>query len=134
MIERLDRHSRLRLSAWLVWVGVAVAIGIMWLFGDSRAYIPPTVSGRKAGSRGNQSTIWSVMVSSICRKPRDLRAVVFLPVTLGEIVWRFAMIAPGEWSGRVERLTKGDDRWFLINSVVSAGIPMGPFPMDRRLS
>lgn len=121
-------HSpRIRRAAWLVWITVAVIINGIVLFNMERSVTPnyrDAVWNWFAGK-----PLYNMKGSGFIYFPQA--ALVFapwglLPRSVGEVLWRLtiqAVLAAGVF--RFTRLVTSDDRWFLVNSLVSAATAAG---------
>ncbi|MDB5343798.1 MAG: hypothetical protein JWP89_2175 [Schlesneria sp.] len=120
-----------RRVAWLAWIGMAVVIGLILYFDDlngrERSVVPNYRAAVVNWIAGNP--LYNMGGSGFVYAPQC--ALVFVPWAMlpkpyGEIVWSWtilAVLAVGVF--RLTRMVSHDDRWFLINTVVTAAISAG---------
>lgn len=120
-----------RRVAWLAWIGMAISIGLILYFDDLhgrersvvpnyRAAVVNWIAGKPLYNMGGSGFVYAPQC-----------ALVFVPWALlpkpyGEIVWSctiLAVLAAGVY--HLTRMVSKDDRWFLINTVVTAAIAAG---------
>ncbi len=128
MDRPLAESPRIRRAAWLVWFTLAIVISLVVLFSKKERSVTPeyrhAVENWFAGR-----PLYNMAGSGFIYMPQA--ALVFapwglLPKPVGEVLWRWTIVgvlAAGVF--RFTRLASSDDRWFLINTIASAGTAAG---------
>lgn len=120
-----------RRVAWLAWIGMAVVIGLILYFDDLngrersvvpnyRAAVVNWIAGQPLYNMGGSGFVYAPQCALV------FAPWAMLPKPYGEIVWSWtilAVLAVGVF--RMTRMVSHDDRWFLINTVVTAAISAG---------
>jgi len=127
MSEGLDASKRTRQLAWLVWIAVAISMSGLSVSGDKHSVTGEYRSASLNWIAGRP--LYSMTGHGFIYLPQT--ALVFapwglLPEPVGAVAWRctiVAILAAGV--ARFTRLVNGDDRWFLINTIVSAATAVG---------
>lgn len=125
------RSPSVRRVAWLAWIGMAIVIGLILYFDDLngrersvvpnyRAAVVNWIAGKPLYNMGGSGFVYAPQCALV------FVPWAMLPKPYGEIVWSWtilAVLAVGVF--RLTRMVSHDDRWFLINTVVTAAISAG---------
>lgn len=128
MVEESSRSQRFQQIAWLVWIGLAIAMSVAVLPNPKARSVTPEyrqavhhwIAGEPLYNMGGSGFIYMPQAALVFA-PWGL-----LPERLGEVLWRWTIL--GVLAAGVFRLTRqasSDDRWFLINTVASAATAAG---------
>ncbi|HEY4262683.1 MAG TPA: glycosyltransferase family 87 protein [Schlesneria sp.] len=125
------KSPAVRRVAWLAWIGMAIVIGLILYFDDlngrERSVVPNYRAAVVNWIAGNP--LYNMGGSGFVYAPQC--ALVFVPWAMlpkpyGEIVWSWTILAVLAFGVfRLTRMVSHDDRWFLINTVVTAAISAG---------
>lgn len=128
MVEETSQSQRFQQIAWLVWIGLAIAMSVAVLPNPKARSVTPEyrqavhhwIAGEPLYNMGGSGFIYMPQAALVFA-PWGL-----LPERLGEVLWRWTIL--GVLAAGVFRLTRQastDGRWFLINTVASAAAAAG---------
>jgi hypothetical protein len=119
---------RIRRTAWLVWISIAVVVSLVVLLDRKERSVTPSYRNAVIHWFAGEP-LYNGAGSGFIYLPQAALAFApwgLLPKPVGEVAWRWsilAVLAAGVY--RWTRVASTDDRWFLINSVATAATAVG---------
>lgn len=128
MGESVYQSKAVRLTAWSVWIALAIVCNLITLlettersvFPNYRAAVKNWIAVEPLYNLGGSGFVYAPQAAMVF-VPWGI-----LPKPFGEIVWAWTnlgILAAGVY--RFTRLLSTDDRWFLVNSLVSVAMAAG---------